>query len=74
MKTTKLKITKDMLLLDLVELYPELAEVLTVDYGLHCIGCHAAAQETLEEGALVHGMSPKKIDKMIEDLNIRKKI
>jgi hybrid cluster-associated redox disulfide protein len=38
-------------------------------YGMFCVGCGAAAMETLEEGAQVHGMSEKKIDKMIEYLN-----
>ena len=67
----KTKITKDIMILDLVESHPELAEILTDDYGFHCIGCMAASMETLEEGAVVHGMAKKEIEKMIEDLNMR---
>jgi hybrid cluster-associated redox disulfide protein len=67
----KTKITKDILILDLVEQNPDLAEVLTQDYGLHCIGCMAASMETLEQGALVHGMDQDQIDKMVADLNKR---
>jgi len=65
----KTKITKDILILDLVEQNPDLAEVLTGEYGFHCVGCMAASMETLEQGALVHGMTDKEIDKMVEDLN-----
>jgi len=65
----KAKITKDILILDLIEQNPALAEVLTQDYGLHCIGCMAASMETLEQGALAHGMTEDKIDKMVVKLN-----
>ena len=67
----KMKITKDILILDLVEQYPELTEVLTEEYGFHCVGCMAASMETLEQGALVHGMTDDQIEKMVEDLNKR---
>lgn len=67
----KTKITKDILILDLVEQNPDLIEVLTSEYGFHCVGCLAASMETLEQGALVHGMSEKEIDKLVEDLNKR---
>ena len=67
-KKTK-KITKDILILDLVEQNPDLAQVLTEDYGFHCVGCMAASMETLEQGALVHGMDEDQIDKMVEELN-----
>lgn len=65
----KVKITKDILILDLVEKNPGLAEVLTEDYGFHCVGCMAASMETLEQGALVHGMTEDQIDEMVEKLN-----
>jgi hybrid cluster-associated redox disulfide protein len=67
----KTKITKDILILDLVEGHSDLAEVLTEEYGLHCIGCMAASMETLEQGALTHGMTEDQIDKMVADLNKR---
>jgi hybrid cluster-associated redox disulfide protein len=65
----KAKITKDILILDLIEQNPALAEVLTEGYGLHCIGCMAASMETLEQGALTHGMTEDQIDKMVDELN-----
>ncbi len=65
----KMKITKDILILDLVEQNPELATILTDKYGFHCMGCMAASMETLEQGAQVHGMTAKEIDKLVEELN-----
>jgi len=68
MKKQKIEITKDMMIGDLVENYPKLGEVLMGEYGFHCIGCMASGMETLEQGAQVHGMSQKEIEKMVEDL------
>lgn len=65
----KAKITKDMLILDILEKHPDLASVLTDDYGFHCVGCMAASMESLEDGAMVHGMSEEEIDKMMLKLN-----
>lgn len=58
-----------MLILDILEKHPDLASVLTDDYGFHCVGCMAASMESLEDGAMVHGMSEKEIDKMVLKLN-----
>lgn len=69
MNDKKNKITKDILILDLVETYPKVAEVLTEKYQFHCIGCMAASMETLEEGATVHGMTDDQIDEMVVELN-----
>ena len=65
----KSKITKDMMLAEIVEKYPQAAEALMTKYGLHCLGCFAAEMETLEQGAAAHGMSDKKIETMITALN-----
>jgi hybrid cluster-associated redox disulfide protein len=69
MKNSTQKITKEMMLAKIVEKYPKLAEVLTVKYGFHCIGCFAAEMETLEQGAMVHGMNNNEIDKLVVSLN-----
>ena len=66
-KTTN--ITKNTLMAEIVERYPELAEVLTMDYGFHCIGCFASEMETLEQGAQVHGMTAKEITMLVKTLN-----
>jgi hybrid cluster-associated redox disulfide protein len=64
-------ISKKMLIGDVIEKYPDLAEVLVMKYGLHCAGCMGAAMETLEDGAMAHGMTGKDVDKMVVALNKR---
>ncbi len=62
------KITRDMNLAQVINLYPDTAEIL-LDYGLHCVGCFANTFDTIEMGAKVHGMSDAEIDEMVERLN-----
>lgn len=62
------KITKNMALGEIVSKHPESAEVI-MKYGLHCIGCHVAAWETLEQGAKGHGLNDEKIEQMVKDVN-----
>lgn len=60
------EITKDMKIGDVVQQYPETMEVFT-KFGLHCIGCHVAAWETIEQGAMAHGISD--VDELVGALN-----
>lgn len=69
MTNKKQYVTKEMLLSEIVERYPELVEVLMYDYGLHCVSCFAAEMETLGQGAMGHGMSEEEIDEMLKTLN-----
>ena len=55
-----------------VELNPDAPEIF-FKYGLHCIGCHVALWETIEEGCMGHGMPDEKIDELIEELNKKPK-
>lgn len=66
---TKQEVDKNMTLGEVVQKFPESAEIM-MNYGLHCIGCHVAAWETIEQGALGHGMNEKESDKMIEEINV----
>ncbi len=61
----KEEITKNMSLKDTVAKYPKTFEVF-MKYGLHCVGCHMAEFETLEDGAKAHGLDLKKL---LKDLN-----
>lgn len=61
-----LKITRKSKFTELIQ--AGLAQLL-LDRGLHCIGCHAAPFESLEEGCRAHGMSEQEIDKLIRELN-----
>jgi hybrid cluster-associated redox disulfide protein len=62
------KITKDMTFGDILSKHPEAAEIM-MSYGLHCIGCHVAVYETLEQGAAAHGISDTDLKKMLKELN-----
>lgn len=64
-KKAPAKITKDMLIGDVIQEFPE-AIIVLQEIGFHCIGCRAAAFETIEQGAIVHGIDP---DKLCEELN-----
>ena len=66
-KTEEL-ITKDMLLMDAITKYPEIAPVLT-GYGLHCVGCHFSGIDTIKSGAKIHGLSDEEIEFMLKDVN-----
>lgn len=62
------KITKGMTLEEIIKEYPETVDVM-LKRGLHCVGCHVAAWETLEQGAKAHGMSDKNIESMLKEMN-----
>jgi len=62
---TKRKITKDMSFRETLEKYPETVDIF-FKHGMHCIGCIAASFETIEQGAIAHGID---VDKLIKDLN-----
>ena len=59
------KITKDMTFAEVIEKYPATAKVF-LEAGMHCIGCVMAQQETIEQGAEVHGID---VDKLMKKLN-----
>jgi len=65
-------ITKDMIISDILvknsDKAAELAEVM-MNFGIHCIGCGAAAFETLEDGVLGHGRTKEELDLLVRALN-----
>ena len=65
-------ITRKTLISEAVMKNPKAAEVM-FNKGLHCIGCHVSPYETIEQGAMAHGMPDKEIDKMIAEINKTKK-
>jgi len=62
------KISKEMTLGEIVARFPETVPIM-LEKGLHCVGCHAASWETVEQGAKAHGMRDKEIEKMLEEMN-----
>lgn len=62
------KITKDMPFSEILQKYPQAAPIM-MKHGLHCIGCHAAAFETVEQGCTAHGMKEEDIEKLLKEMN-----
>ena len=60
-----MNIEKTMKINEILEIAPEKADLL-IQAGMHCLGCMAAAEETLEEACAVHGID---VDELIEVLN-----
>jgi len=58
-------VNKDMNIMEAVEKYPVIAQVL-MRYGLGCVGCIISSAETLGEGIAAHGLNP---DIIIEEVN-----
>ena len=61
-------VTKDMILGDIVERFPQAVFVMS-QFGLHCVGCHANVFDTVEAGAKAHGMPDKEMDEMLAEVN-----
>lgn len=59
------KISKDMIISDLVKVDPAIVAIL-MRAGMHCIGCPSAQGESLEEAAMVHGLDA---DMLVEQIN-----
>ena len=61
----KPKITKDMIIDDVIRLDERLGEVF-MGFGMHCIFCHLGLEETVEEAANVHEVD---VDFLVKKLN-----
>jgi len=59
------KITKDMVIIDVIRLDPNSADIF-YKHGMHCVGCPSASGESIEDASAVHGIDS---NKLIEDLN-----
>ena len=62
------KIKKEMPFSEVLQKYPDVAPIM-IKHGLHCIGCHAAAFETVEQGCMAHGMKEEDLEKMLKEMN-----
>lgn len=61
-------ITKDMTFGEILQIKPHAAQIL-LRYGLHCIGCHVAVSETLEQGVRAHGHDQAVVSRIVEEIN-----
>ena len=60
-------ITKDMLIGDVIEIYPSAAKAL-LSVGMHCVTCGVALYESVEEASYVHGLEPDDVIKYVNDV------
>lgn len=58
-------IKPNMIIADVIEKYPEAIRVF-FEYGITCVGCFLASDETIEQGISAHGLDVKKF---LKDLN-----
>ena len=60
-----MKIEKTTKIGELLEISPEKAEIL-LQAGMHCLGCPASQEESIEEACTVHGID---VNELLEKLN-----
>ncbi len=65
----KYKFTRTTPIIEIAEVAPQVAQFLQDEYGFHCIGCPLSYEETIEEGAYVHGFDEEEIDELINKIN-----
>ena len=58
-------VTKDMIIKDIVDKYPQALPVFG-QFGMGCLGCSGALFESLEQGALAHGID---VEVMLNAIN-----
>ena len=59
------KITKDMTFHQVMRMSPEVLKVLA-KFQLGCVGCMGAQHESLEQGAMAHGLD---VEELLQELN-----
>ena len=60
-----MEINKHIKIGELLQNYPEKAQIL-LDAGMHCLGCPASQEETIEEACEVHGID---VEELVKELN-----
>ena len=60
-----MKFNKDTKIGEILKEAPEKAEIL-LQIGMHCLGCPASQEETLEEACEVHGID---VNEVLEKIN-----
>jgi hybrid cluster-associated redox disulfide protein len=58
-------ITKDTIVGDILDIAPETAPAF-IEIGMHCLGCPASRNETVEEACMVHDQD---VDELVDQLN-----
>jgi hybrid cluster-associated redox disulfide protein len=62
-----MEITKDTVIEEVLKSHPDAIQVF-MKYNLGCIACMGATQESIEQGARMHGIDPEPIVKELNEL------
>ena len=62
------KITKNMTFREAMQV-SQMSGLIFLKYGMHCIGCAMANEESIADGAKAHGLGDEDISKMITEIN-----
>ena len=60
-----INITKDTIIGDILDVAPQTAPIF-LSIGMHCLGCPASRNETVEQACLVHDQP---VEELVEKLN-----
>lgn len=66
------EITKDTILGDILDIAPEAAPAF-LNIGMHCLGCPASRNETLEQACAVHGVNTEDLLAQVNQIVANKK-
>ena len=61
-------LTKEMVIGEVVENYPAVAEVLA-ESGLGCMDCSASGEETILQGFMSHGLTESDVENLLAEIN-----
>jgi hybrid cluster-associated redox disulfide protein len=62
------KVRKDDRISEVIKKVPQAAPIM-MKHGVHCVGCHAAYFETIEQGSLKDGLPKEEVEKIVEEIN-----
>ncbi len=68
-KKEKQKITGEMIISDIIEKYPLVADYLIDEYDFYCFNCMMAGFETLQEGCERHGIEGRDFTSLLKEIN-----
>ncbi len=66
------EITKDTIVGDILDIAPEAAPAF-LNIGMHCLGCPASRNETLEQACAVHGVNTEDLLAQVNQIVANKK-
>ena len=61
------QITKETMIGELLNVDAEAVAPVLFGIGMHCLGCPASQMETIEDAAIVHGVDPDELVRMINE-------